>query len=510
MPPLRASRLIPGHPTMQTNTLYYGDCLEVMRDWDKQSVDLIYLDPPFNSKANYNIIFGNKKRGPEKMDLAQMTAFADTWYWDENAQERVDNIKRAVAHPAHRTIDAFSRIWPDGSGMLSYLSYMAERVAEMPRLLKDTGSIYLHCDPTAGHYLKLLMDEVFGKNNFRNEIVWHYDNRLNRGKGDTFGGLHDSIMVYAKGKKWLYKPALDPDWTPSKTQIRRLNAGWEVRKGELIIYDEKKFAAQNKVKAGDFNKVHFSQTGQPPLGDVWRIPILNPMSKERLGYPTQKPLVLLERIIQSSSNEGDVVLDPFCGCGTTIHAAHNLKRRWLGIDISTYAIEVIRRERMRDMRIRLEGVPKDLKAAKHFAANNPFDFEKWAVTRLEGFAPNTVQRGDAGIDGRAKIFALDNDALAIAQVKGGKPTVDQLKAFVSTLQGGNFELGIFITVEKFDTPTVRQWVGKAGKLKIGDSQFNRLVMWSMEEYFQGVYPKLPAMAHPRTGQALQSELPSDA
>jgi len=203
------------------------------------------------------------------------------------------------------------------------------------------------------------------------------------------------------------------------------------------------------------------------------------------------------------------VLDPFCGCGTTIHAAHNLKRHWLGIDISTYAIEVIRRERMRDLRIRLEGVPKDLAGAKHFAANNPFDFEKWAVTRLEGFAPNTVQRGDAGIDGRARIFALE-DALAIAQVKGGKPTVDQLKSFVSTMQGRDFELGVFITVEKFDTPTVKQWVGRAGKLTIGDSRFNRLVMWSMEEYFQGGYPRLPAMAHPRTGQALQSELPADA
>jgi len=467
---------------MQTNTLYYGDCLEVMRDWDKQSVDLIYLDPPFNSKANYNIIFGNKKRGPEKMDLAQMTAFADTWYWDENAQERVDNIKRAVAHPAHRTIDAFSRIWPDGSGMLSYLSYMAERVAEMPRLLKDTGSIYLHCDPTASHYLKLIMDEVFGAKNFRNEIVWAY--RTGGVGKKWFSRKHDILLFYAKHR--------DNKFNLLKERSYSTAAPPGFKEIEKFQDEDGRWYTMASAR------------------DVWEINAVGRSSGERLGYPTQKPLALLERILLASSNEGDVVLDPFCGCGTTIHAAHNLKRRWLGIDISTYAIEVIRRERMRDMRIRLEGVPKDLKAAKHFAANNPFDFEKWAVTRLEGFAPNTVQRGDAGIDGRAKIFALDNDALAIAQVKGGKPTVDQLKAFVSTLQGGNFELGIFITVEKFDTPTVKQWVGKAGKLKIGDSQFNRLVMWSMEEYFQGVYPKLPAMAHPRTGQALQSELPSDA
>ena len=467
----------------RTNALYYGDCLEVMREWDRQSVDLIYLDPPFNSKANYNIIFGNKKqeRGSEEFDLAQMTAFADTWYWDENAQARVDNIKRAVAHPAHRAMDALSRIWPDGSGMLSYLSYMAERIAEMPRLLKHSGSIYLHCDPTASHYLKLIMDEVFGAKNFRNEVVWSY--RTGGVGKKWFGRKHDILLFYAKGG--------DNKFNLMKERSYSTAAPPGFKEIEKFQDEDGRWYTMASAR------------------DVWEINAIGRSSGERLGYPTQKPLALLERIIQASSNEGDVVLDPFCGCGTTIHAAHNLKRKWLGIDISTYAIEVIRRERMRDLRIRLEGVPKDLRAAKHFAANNPFDFEKWAVTRLEGFAPNTVQRGDSGIDGRAKIFALE-DALAIAQVKGGKPTVDQLKAFVSTLQGGNFALGIFITLEKFDTPTVKQWVGKAGKLAIGSSQFDRLVMWSLDEYFQNLHPKLPAMAHPRTGQALQGELPSDA
>ncbi|MDD9821762.1 MAG: DNA methyltransferase [Gammaproteobacteria bacterium] len=494
----------------QANTLYYGDCLEVMREWDGQSVDLIYLDPPFNSKANYNIIFGNKARGPEDADLAQMTAFADTWYWDENAQERVDNIKRAVAHPAHRAIDAFSRIYPEGSGMLSYLSYMAERVAEMPRLLRNSGSIYLHCDPTASHYLKLIMDEVFGAKNFRNEVVWCY--RTGGAGTKRWATKHDILLMYAKDarlyrhnvektRSYIDQPAEDIERSYIKNALASgLEEGikwWEYMSGrdKMRIYrDDNSGAYFTLVNARDW-WVDLNAVGR--------------YSQERLGYPTQKPLALLERIIQASSDQGDVVLDPFCGCGTTIHAAHNLKRKWLGIDISTYAIEVIRRERMRDLRIRLEGVPKDLRAAKHFAANNPFDFEKWAVTRLEGFAPNTVQRGDSGIDGRAKIFALE-DALAIAQVKGGRPTVEQLKAFVSTLQGGNFALGIFITLEKFDTPTVKQWVGKAGKLEIGHSKFNRLVMWSLDEYFQNLHPKLPAMAHPRTGQALQGELPSDA
>ncbi|MDD9857351.1 MAG: DNA methyltransferase [Gammaproteobacteria bacterium] len=478
------------------NTLYYGDCLEVMQSWDGQSVDLIYLDPPFNSKANYNIIFGNKKQGRKQPDLAQMTAFADTWYWDENAAERVANIKRAVAHPAHRTIDAFSRIWPDGSGMLSYLSYMAERIAEMPRLLKDTGSIYLHCDPTASHYLKLIMDEIFGTKNFRNEIIWHYG--AGHPPKKDFARKHDSILRYSKTGCYTFNSSGEHMRIPFKDTAAKMHFTHVDKKGRRYRkYDSGKIAYLDEGKM--VTNVWTDIDGQQAR---------SPISREYLGYPTQKPLALLERILTASSNEGDVVLDPFCGCGTTVHAAHNLKRKWIGIDISTYAIEVIRRERMRNMRILLEGVPKDLKAAKHFAANNPFDFEKWAVTRLEGFAPNTVQRGDSGIDGRAKIFALE-DALAIAQVKGGKPTVDQLKAFVSTLQGGAFELGVFITLEKFDTPTVRKWVGKAGKLEIGSSRFNRLMMWSIDEYFKDIHPKLPAMAHPRTGRAFQDELLSD-
>ena len=184
---------------MQTDTLYYGDCLELMREWDSHCVDLIYLDPPFNSDVNYNILFGAKKAEPKKTDLAQLTAFTDTWQWNEDAHERVARIESAVKHPAHLCISAFHKMHPDGSGMLSYLSYMAERLAEMPRLLKDTGSIFLHCDPTASHYLKLLMDEIFGAKNFRNEIVWCY-----HGPGSPnmrqYNRKTDNIFWYNKGE----------------------------------------------------------------------------------------------------------------------------------------------------------------------------------------------------------------------------------------------------------------------------------------------------------------------
>ena len=187
---------------MKKNTLYYGDCLEVMGKWDDNSVDLIYLDPPFNSKANYNILFGTQRNGGDKNDLAQLTAFTDTWEWDEQAQHRVDLIMSAVAHPAHRAIRAFSEIYPDGSGMLSYLSYMAERIAAMHRLLKNTGSMYLHCDPTASHYLKIIMDEVFGKRNFRNEIVWCYTGPSRANK--FFPRKHDYLLFYTKSDEWVF------------------------------------------------------------------------------------------------------------------------------------------------------------------------------------------------------------------------------------------------------------------------------------------------------------------
>ncbi len=460
------------------NTLYYGDCLEVMREWNDHCIDLIYLDPPFNSKANYNILFGTQKIGEDNADLAQLTAFTDTWEWDEKAKHRVDLIKNAIAHPAHRAICAFNEIYPDGSGMLSYLSYMAERIAVMPRLLKETGSIYLHCDPTASHYLKIIMDEVFGKENFRNEIIWHY--QTGGASKRHYSKKHDIIFFYSKSAIYTFNSAsIKAPRTPEV--LRRMATG-----------------SESATRATTETKL--------PM-DVWTdINALNAMAKERLGYPTQKPLNLLKRIVMASSKEGDLVLDPFCGCGTTIEAAHLLKRKWIGIDISSYAIEVVRRERMKDLRIQLEGVPKDLKGATHFAQENPFDFEKWAITCLPGFAPNTVQRGDGGIDGRARIYgAGKEDSLCISQVKGGKPSVDSLRAFFGIIASGKAAIGVFITLEKWDTPTVRKCIAEAGTLQIGATKYDRLVMYTIDDYFHGIQPKLPTLAHPRTGQRFQHD-----
>lgn len=464
---------------MKENTLYYGDCLEVISKWDDESVDLIYLDPPFNSKANYNILFGTQRNGGDKNGFAQLTAFTDTWEWDENAAKRVDLIKSAIAHPAHRAICAISEIYPDGSGMFSYLSYMAQRLAEAHRILKSTGTIYLHCDPTASHYLKIIMDQVFGSRNFRNEIVWCYTGPSRAAK--FFPRKHDYLLFYTKSDKWVF----------NAKSVRVPYVKLETGKTSGIFRKARTLSEKGKVPESWWTK--FSPVGR--------------IEKERLGYPTQKPLALLKRIVLASSNEGDLVLDPFCGCGTTIEAAHLLKRKWIGIDISAYAIEVVRRERMKDMRIELAGVPKDLREATHFAKENPFDFEKWAVTRIPGFAPNKVQRGDSGIDGRALIYGEKREhSLCIAQVKGGKPSIDALRAFLSTIAEGATAIGVFITLHKWDTPAVRQCVAKAGVLSRGETEFNRLLMYSIDEYFQGFAPRLPTLAHPRTGESYQAEL----
>ena len=476
---------------MKTNTLYAGDCLDRMGEWADNCVDLIYLDPPFNSKANYNILFGRGKDKNRKDDLAQMTAFTDTWEWDADAEERVKKISKAINHPAHYAIKAFDTLFHGGNGMLAYLSYMAERLAEMQRLLKPTGSIYLHCDPTASHYLKIIMDEIFEVRNFRNEILWCYTSPANTKK--HFPRKHDSIFFYVKGGDYTF----NPQRVPHKRQ--HLSAG------------ATGMASRNK----DFKKVRELEALALKKGKLvenwWSdIPSGSHISKkERLDYPTQKPIALLERIIKASSNEDDVVLDPFCGCGTTIHAAHNLKRNWVGIDISYYAIEVIRRERMKDIaKINLEGVPTDVNAAAYFSDKDPFEFEKWAVTRIHGFAPNTVQRGDGGIDGRALIWNAEKDhEKCIVQVKRGKPSVDALRAFYGKIAAGEAAIGLFITLYKQnETPTIKKLIAQSGYVEIGGRKFNRLVMYSIDEFFQGVEPKMPHLAHPRTGAPLQEDV----
>ena len=463
---------------MQTNALYYGDCLDWMEQWDDQSVDLIYLDPPFNSKATYNQLYYTE----EADDEAQYRAFADTWTWDEDAQDRLDMYENARGRKAHDAIVGLKRIL-GASGMLSYLTYMAERLEQMHRLLKPTGSIYLHCDPTACHYLKILMDNIYqGGGAFRNEIIWHY--QTGGASKNWFARKHDNILFFSKTNDYIFE----------SDSIRMPRTEKALRR------------ARNPKGA----RISSDDTTKLPM-DVWTdIQALNPMARERLGYPTQKPLALLERILTVSSNEGDIVLDPFCGCGTTVEAARKLNRQFVGIDISSFAIDLVLEKRLEDKSIPAYGIPQDLRSAEKLAKEKPFDFESWAVTRLPGFAPNTKQVADGGVDGRATIANKPDDdelrKLALAQVKGGRYNLSELRDFIGVTQSKNAALGYYITLAPITSRAAKVRVLDTGKVSINGQWFPRMQLWSINDYFDNTLPRLPMMTDPYTGKQMLPQL----
>ena len=462
------------------NTLYYGDCLDVMEDLPSESVDLIYLDPPFNSKANYNILFtpndGKSRNKRGKSPVAQVMAFSDTWTWNADAVQRVSEIENAIAHHAHKSITGLKHILGE-SGMLSYLSYMAVRLVGMKRLLKSTGSIYLHCDPTASHYLKVVMDDVFGAKNFQNEIIWHY--QTGGASKRRYSRKHDVLLFYSKTGRCYFD-------------------------GESIKIPRTKKAmrrAQNPKGA----RISASDTHKNP-NDVFIIQQMNPMASERLGYPTQKPLDLLEPIIRASSRQGDVILDPFCGCGTTVAAAAKLNRKFIGIDISPYAISIIKTKRLDPMGVdvKVEGIPKDMMGARMMAQAQPFKFEAWAVTQIPGLAPNEKKVGDGGVDGRGLLLnkLKDKSELVLAQVKGGKVTVSQVRDFVGTMKGENASMGIFISLDPVTSPSAKKIAASEGQVQVGMFKYPALQFWSMEDHFNGILPNLPPLADPYTGKPI--------
>ncbi|MCY4288574.1 MAG: DNA methyltransferase [Aestuariivita sp.] len=538
------------------NSLYYGDCLEIMHDWPAECIDLIYLDPPFNSKANYNQTFGRGNGVP-----AQVRAFTDTWIWGETAQQRLERLRRAVNHPAHKAIRGLTEVIGE-CGMLAYLTYMAERLTEMKRVLRDTGSIYLHCDSAASHYLKLLMDSIFGAGNFQNEIVWRRTNAhpLSIRK---FDAVTDSILFYTMGSKFTFHGVKIP---MTETQIEDLyhlsddrgiftstdltggkqggEAAYQPFKGILPSAGrawappalsklpdwaqtelKENYATLNQLeKCEELDRIgliHWTSNGRPrlkrylqgtpeqSLTGLWTD--ISPVGRsESLGYDTQKPLALLERIVQASSSPGDIVCDPFCGGGTTLDAAHRNGRRWLGIDVSPRAIDLIKYRRFKDASIPAHGIPEDMEAARLMLKDNPFDFEAWAVTRIEGLAPNQTKVGDGGIDGRGRIYDdIDGETgLIIAQVKGSGYSAATLRDFLHVIEREKATAGLFITLNKTTTKNALTQAAALGTYTIGVSSFPRLQFWSIAEHLATprIKPMLPPMADPDTGKAIQRDL----
>lgn len=446
------------------NRLYFGDCLDVMRgDILDESVDLIYLDPPFNSKRLYNAFIGG----------AQWVAFDDTWRWSEAEQDFHEVAMQAG--PLADTMEGLRRIFGEGSN-LAYLSYMANRLRECRRVLKDTGSIYLHCDPTMSHYLKLVMDGIFGRKSFKNEIIWSY--RRWPSKSHHFQTMHDVLLFYAAGKENTFNVSYEP---PSASTLKRF-------KGQRVIQDP--VTDSRKLVSDDSSK-------GMPLRDVWDISILAGSSKERVGYPTQKPLALLRRILEASSNAGGVVLDPFCGCGTTIHAAQELQRQWIGIDICVNACKVIEnrlREHFDNLwnDIQFIGMPKTRDDAKILASLDAFRFERWAASLVDGMEANVRQRGDKGIDGRGRLPIRKGQFIDIvSQVKGGGTGPGDVQAFNGARQQIGADLGIFTCFKERVTARMRDAAASTGRFM----NVPAVQIYTVEDFFEGRKPEMPRVAY---------------
>jgi len=437
--------------------LWYGDNLEILQKYVKsESIDLCYIDPPFNSKRNYNQIYNNVESEQIKSEnTAQNEAFEDTWYWTESSEKDLkmllDNEKQLYTRKLIETILGFEKILGKGN-MLAYLVNMTVRICEIHRVLKPTGSFYLHCDSTMSAYLRIILDSIFLSQGgyFRNEIIWHYGGIS--GPKYCFPRKHDNILFYSKSKTinfYLDRILLQF----SENTNKRYN---------LVDENGKRYKIFSKK--GKQSKVYMKEG--KCCDDVWDIPCIAATAKERLGYPTQKPEKLLERIIEASSNEGDTVLDCYCGCGTTIAVCERLNRNWIGIDISYNAISVILK-RLEDnygkdliKTIKMGGIPKD-KQSVIALINNPFDkcrkeFEKWAIlTYTNNRATINNQKGkDGGIDGIAYRLVWDsldcelNREKILFSVKSGKVDVRQIREFNHLIDKNQAIKGIFITLNK--------------------------------------------------------------
>jgi site-specific DNA-methyltransferase (adenine-specific) len=457
------------------NRLYFGDCLDIMKSLEGETVDLVYLDPPFNSNATYNVLFASPKGQHAK---AQIEAFDDTWHWGEQSEGEYREILKSGATDISNTlssiIDFLGR-----NDLTAYLTMMVSRLSELYRVLKPTGSLYLHCDPTASHYLKILMDAIFGPSCYLNEIVWQRTGAHNDAK--RFGKITDIILFYSKSSTYTfntqytdYQPEyIAKRFTYTEPDGRRFwpNTATSPSPRPTMTYQWKdcptprngwRFERKTMEKLESENRLYYSKTGMVyvknyldeakgrPVQNLWTDIAMSKSGAERLGYPTQKPVALLERIILTSSNPGDTVLDPFCGCGTSIHAAEKLDRNWVGIDITHLAISLIER-RLRDAfphcKFETLGTPKDLDSAANLAERDKYQFQWWALSLIDAQPYKDKKKGaDGGIDGQ--IFFDDGKLRKIlVSVKGGmNVSVSMIRDLAGTMQSNKADIGIFITL----------------------------------------------------------------
>jgi site-specific DNA-methyltransferase (adenine-specific) len=511
-----------------TNTLYFGDNLRILRNHiPDESVDLVYLDPPFNSNRAYNVFFQDKTG---KQAASQIQAFEDTWHWTEDAQAAYDEMLGGD-YPVElkEMLQAF-REFMGPSDMMAYITMMAIRLFELRRILKTTGSLFLHCDPTASHYLKILLDQVFGIESFKNEIIW----KRSQPKGHAytrFASSHDVVLFYNKGKTAYfdtqYKPhdtayldgfykyieegtgrryRLDNLANPNKD---RPNLTYEFPPGSGTVrvwrwtrdrmmkaWKDGRVILPKKGKVVSYKRYLDEMPGSI-ITDIWDdIEHLHGSHAETLGYPTQKPLALLERIIKAASDEDATVLDPFCGCGTTIAAAEKLHRNWIGIDITFLAVALIKKriaEHFPDCKFQVVGEPQSTEDAKSLFEQSPFQFEAWAVSFLGGQPYKSTGGGDTGIDGF--LYFQDYEKKfhkIIIEVKGGKYSPRDVRALAAVLQREKAPLGLLVALQKptagmkRDATTLGKW-----KLPGHDREYPVLQIVTIDELFSGKLPDLP-------------------
>ena len=481
-----------------TNSLYFGDNLDILRERiPDESVDLIYLDPPFNSNATYNVLF---REGDGERSAAQITAFDDTWHWSAESELAYRDVVVDGPRALSDMLQAM-RSFLGQNDMMAYLTMMAQRMVELRRVLKATGSIYLHCDPNASHYLKLLLDSVFGARNFRNEIIWHY-RKWSTGRY-TFQRNHDVIMFYSR--------------TP--TRERTFNQLYMERAPSTLRRFGTSTIVSGYDESGQRLPSRTSEEESPGVrqDDVWDIGRVPPVQQL---FPTQKPEPLLERIISASSNEGDVVLDPFCGCGTATIASERLNRRWIGIDITHLAIALIR-HRLQDTfgeALRpydVIGAPADLAGARALARHDRYQFEWWALGLVDARPAQDKRRGaDSGIDGYINFFD-DNGGRAkrvIVQVKSGSVGVAQIRDLKGVVERENAAIGVFITLRRPTAPMTREALAAGFYVPehYPNQRFPQLQIFTIEDLLAGDAPQYPRVAPQATFRRAPRHQPPDA
>lgn len=514
------------------NKLYFGDNLNILRDHiPSESVDLIYLDPPFNSKRNYNVYL-NTPKGHQSD--AQITAFEDTWSWNEQAEAEYAEIVRGSNTDVSDLIQSFRRFLHE-SDMMAYLVMMTNRLLELHRVLKPTGSLYLHCDPTASHYLKIVLDNVFGADNFLGEIIW----RRTSSHVSTikWPRIHDVILSYSKN---LPLCVFNPQKTSADENWIKREYRFEDERGRYMVdnltaagttngpsgqpwrgVDPKKVGAGRHWRyvpetldkldsegriywptKGVYPKLkqYLSESGGKSTGDLWDdIPVLGRTSAERLGYPTQKPVALLERIINASSNPGDVVLDPFCGCGTAVHASQKLGRQWIGIDITHLAIHLVEhrlKDAFQEIRTNKDymviGQPMDLDSAVDLFERDAFEFQYWACSLVNAQPYKGGRKGaDGGIDGL--LYFQDgksNTNKVIVSVKGGKNVTRVMVADLkNTVEREKAAMGFLITLNDPTREAEKEAATAGHYVNPHDEQFPKIQILTVNALLNGAQPK---------------------